>query len=71
MVKDFELKDTIIQIAKHLNEIPAAIADVHGNSSEVNFEDYITPNMTTTYEIDGKYLSLEDLTVSVSNCLLY
>lgn len=72
IIKTSEYKEAIIpQIIKKLTNVPSRIMEFYCNSSRITMEDYVTPQIGKTYEINSEYIKRADFFVRVFLILIF
>lgn len=69
---DYAENATVIDVGPIVNQISAKLGNMAGhlvnfycNESRTHFEDYVTPDLSALYEIDGTYLQRADVILRV------
>lgn len=57
------------QISEKLGNMAGHVVNLYCNDSRAHLEDYVTPDLTALYEIEGTYLQRQDVTVKVNGTL--
>lgn len=55
------------QISEKLGNMAGHVVNFYCNESRAHLEDYVTPDLTALYEIEGSYLQRADITIKVND----